>query len=132
MDLAKAIEDGSLTKEDLSKIIYQIAEGMKYIHFKKVIHRDLKPTNILIEKDGTIKIGDILKGKKAEIPSSFTEFSKNMINNCWNFETKDGPSFETIVESRGKNHYDLVDLNPTEVKNDESFVKQHQAKLPKY
>ena len=60
MDLAKAIEDGSLTKEDLSKIIYQIAEGMKYIHFKKVIHRDLKPTNILIEKDGTVKINDFV------------------------------------------------------------------------
>ncbi|KAK8892802.1 hypothetical protein M9Y10_030047 [Tritrichomonas musculus] len=196
MNLAKAIEDGSLTNEDLAKIIYQIAEGMKYIHFKKVIHRDLKPTNILIGKDGTVKISDfgisklmtieeqtmtrgagsqkfmapeiineeehydekvdvysfgvlvffilsggnlpkikvfdIPKGKKADIPSSFTEFSKNMINNCWNFEAKDRPSFEMIVESMAKSHYDLVKMNPTEVKNVETFVKQHQAKLPKY
>ncbi|KAM6407266.1 interferon-induced, double-stranded RNA-activated protein kinase isoform 2-T3 [Pluvialis apricaria] len=36
----------------------QILEGVKYIHSKKLIHRDLKPQNIFISHDDKIKIGD--------------------------------------------------------------------------
>ena len=79
-----------------------------------------------------IKLGDILKGKKAEIPSSFTEFSKKLINDCWNFEAKDRPSFKDIIEEMAKNHYNLLHLNESEVNNIETFVKQHKEKLPKY
>ena len=38
--------------------IYQIVEGMKYVHYQKVIHRDLKPTNIFVASDITIEICD--------------------------------------------------------------------------
>ena len=48
----------SFSNTETVKVIYQIAEGMKYIHSKKVIHRDLKPTNILLSSDGTVKICD--------------------------------------------------------------------------
>lgn len=47
-NLEKEIKNKSFSNEEIVKIIYQIAEAMKYIHFHKVIHRDLKPTNILI------------------------------------------------------------------------------------
>ncbi|NWU78707.1 E2AK2 kinase, partial [Onychorhynchus coronatus] len=36
----------------------QIIKGVEYIHSEKLIHRDLKPTNIFISHDGKIKIGD--------------------------------------------------------------------------
>ncbi|NXF42952.1 E2AK2 kinase, partial [Oceanites oceanicus] len=36
----------------------QILEGVKYIHFAKLIHRDLKPQNIFISHEDKIKIGD--------------------------------------------------------------------------
>ena len=58
MNLEKAIKSKTFTKNQVVFAIYQIAEGMKYVHFRKVIHRDLKPTNILVVSDGTIKIGD--------------------------------------------------------------------------
>ena len=42
----------------LYKIILDIISGLKYIHDKKIVHRNLKPENILIDKYYTIKIGD--------------------------------------------------------------------------
>ena len=79
-----------------------------------------------------IRIADIFKGKKAEIPSSFTELSKNLINDCWNLKSKDRPSFQLILEVIEKNRYNLIQLNKAETKNIESFVKQHKTKIQQY
>ena len=37
----------------------QICLGMKHIHDRKVIHRDLKGQNIFLTKSGFVKIGDL-------------------------------------------------------------------------
>ena len=48
-----------LINEDiLYKIIYNICLGLKEIHSKDIIHRDLNPSNIFMNDDYNIKIGD--------------------------------------------------------------------------
>lgn len=79
-----------------------------------------------------IRLSDKMKGKKAELPSSFTDFSKKLIYDCWNFEPKDRPSFNEIVDDLNKNNYNLFHLKKSEVEKVELFVKQHKEKLPKY
>ncbi|MFV0424796.1 MAG: Stk1 family PASTA domain-containing Ser/Thr kinase [Bacilli bacterium] len=47
-----------LTISEVTDIIKQITLGIAHAHSKQIIHRDIKPHNILIQKDGTVKITD--------------------------------------------------------------------------
>lgn len=69
MNLEQAIQNKSLTKAQIVSFIIQIAEGMKYIHFRNLIHGSLKPSNVFIGSDGRIKIGDL--GMFKLVPISF-------------------------------------------------------------
>lgn len=48
---------GTLAEADAKRILKQVCEGIAYLHSKQIMHRDLKPDNILL-KDGVPKICD--------------------------------------------------------------------------
>ncbi|CAH1253187.1 extracellular signal-regulated kinase 2-like [Branchiostoma lanceolatum] len=58
-DLHNVIKKGSILK-DIHKryIMYQLLKAMKYMHSGNVIHRDQKPSNILLDSDCFVKIAD--------------------------------------------------------------------------
>jgi len=47
-----------LEERDIWRLIYEIGSGLKHIHSHSVLHLDLKPENIFIDRQGTFKIGD--------------------------------------------------------------------------
>ena len=47
-----------LTDAHYQYFIYQICRGVKYIHSANVLHRDLKPGNLLVNADCELKICD--------------------------------------------------------------------------
>jgi len=58
-DLACVIRSPQeLTDEHCQFFIYQVLRGLKYIHSANVIHRDLKPRNLLVNSNCDLKICD--------------------------------------------------------------------------
>jgi len=63
--LKDKIERGPLPIEEALDIAIQIAQGLAKAHSKKIVHRDVKPANILITEDGQVKVVDFGLAKLA-------------------------------------------------------------------
>ncbi len=50
----------------------QICLALKYVHDRKILHRDLKTQNIFLTANGDVKIGDFGIGKSSIIHSNFS------------------------------------------------------------
>jgi len=48
--------------------MYQIVKGIAYCHCHRVLHRDLKPQNLLIDKKGFIKLADFGLARAFNLP----------------------------------------------------------------
>ena len=46
------------TLQEIKKVMQQMFEGLYFIHTNKIIHRDMKAANILITKQGILKLAD--------------------------------------------------------------------------
>jgi serine/threonine-protein kinase len=51
-------EKSRLESEEAVKIASQICSALNHAHNNNIVHRDIKPQNILISKDGTVKVAD--------------------------------------------------------------------------
>lgn len=52
----------------VKKFTLQLLQGIKYCHSHRVLHRDLKPQNLLIDRDGNLKIGDFGLARAFGVP----------------------------------------------------------------
>jgi len=58
IDLEKYLENNIFTEEDATELLLQLINGLEEIHSKNIIHRDIKPNNIIKDKNGIYKIID--------------------------------------------------------------------------
>jgi serine/threonine protein kinase len=56
--LADRLVVGSLSIDQIQDILAQVAAGLDYAHARGLIHRDIKPGNILFTDDGRPKVAD--------------------------------------------------------------------------
>ncbi|KAK8883177.1 hypothetical protein M9Y10_045827 [Tritrichomonas musculus] len=178
---------------DLSNIekvtaIYEISLAMNEVHSHGMIHRDLKPQNILLDKQEHVKLSDFgvscivdvstqtqsitsgvgtLKfmapellqesthydgkvdvysfgvvvffiltggqlpkinivetamGKKAKIPDSVNNVSRELINKCWSLKPEERPSFSEIIDAIKSSKFKLIDGVEKNISQIESFL----------
>jgi serine/threonine protein kinase len=86
-DLEEYLTKRKLSDEEKIKIINQIIDGVKYIHNKNIIHRDIKLQNIFIkenEDETIVKIGDFGLSKMIYSHSLENKYSMVLKNNSKN------------------------------------------------
>ena len=114
---AKAFPEGSgadlgrlgLGDAMVKKFMSQLIEGVRYCHSHRVLHRDLKPQNLLIDRDGNLKLADFGLARAFGVPlRTYThEVSKARVaarideaDLCycrWSLSGTDHPRFYSVV-----------------------------------
>jgi eukaryotic-like serine/threonine-protein kinase len=98
--LAAKVADGPLPPSEAASLTRQVAEAMHYAHDKGVIHRDLKPGNVLLDSQGRPKVTDFGLAKKLQSDSGLTQTGQVMGT----------PSYMPPEQAEGKEVGPLADV----------------------
>ncbi|ORC87420.1 putative mitogen-activated protein kinase, putative,kinase [Trypanosoma theileri] len=63
-----------LPPEDVRRYTYQLLNGVDYCHAHNIIHRDVKPENILVSKEGLLKLCDFGFARQLSSKGKYTDY----------------------------------------------------------
>jgi serine/threonine protein kinase len=70
--------EGRLPEEEALRIITQVAEGLHCAHQQGLVHRDVKPDNILLTREGQAKLADLGLVKELETETHLTRTGRGL------------------------------------------------------
>ena len=70
--LADLIKSGQMELDAIVKLVHQIAEGLDHAHKEGVVHRDFKPSNVLIDQSNNAFLADFGIAKVSESTVALT------------------------------------------------------------
>ncbi|MDP7420344.1 MAG: protein kinase, partial [bacterium] len=75
ISLKQSLQDGSIASvERVLEVIEQILEALKFIHDYGIVHRDVKPSNVMITTGGSVKLTDF--GVAREVQSTRKDITR--------------------------------------------------------
>src|SRR5262249_46814687 len=74
----KLERDGRMTESEAIRVIAQVAQGLHKAHKQGLVHRDVKPDNVLVTPDGTAKLADLGLVKELEAELNLTHTGRGL------------------------------------------------------
>ena len=69
-----------LSNNNVKILMFQLLRGLQYCHQKRILHRDLKPQNLLISNTGELKLADFGLARAKSVP---TKTFSNEVVTLW-------------------------------------------------
>jgi NIMA (never in mitosis gene a)-related kinase len=135
-DLQKKIqffeESGKVfSTESIFKFTYQIILGLSALHSNKILHRDIKASNILLMQNEVVKIGDFNIGKEIDETTLCTKIGTPVMMSpeIWNGEPY---NFKTDIWSLGCLVFQMAALKPPFLADSYAalYLKISKSKVP--
>lgn len=91
---------GALDPYTVRSFMYQLLKGTAFCHENQVLHRDLKPQNLLINKKGELKIGDFGLARAFGVPvNTFSNEVGSSQENICPLSNTHNPGGHSLVQS---------------------------------
>lgn len=91
--LGERVKQGPLPPREAATLVRQIADAIHYAHNQGVIHRDVKPSNVLVDSKGHARLLDFGLAKRSDSDSDLTQSGQVMGT----------PGFMPPEQAEGKN-----------------------------
>ncbi len=125
---------GPIVHDRSIPIMNQILEGIGYAHENNIIHRDVKPSNILIDRSDKIKITDL--GIAKNVGDTSLTATGTKIGTMWYMSPEQVQGKEADITSDiyslGATFYEMVSGHvPFEYENEFEIMNAHVNETPK-
>jgi class 3 adenylate cyclase/predicted Ser/Thr protein kinase len=113
--LSNELRTGPLDAERATRIVEQVAHALNHAHSRGVIHRDIKPDNVLLTPDDVVKVTDFGLAKQPEVdtmltaPGSILGTPSYMAPEQWRGDPSDA---RTDIYALGGTYFHLVTGQP--------------------